>query len=429
VTWFAIDRFGNVATRTQKVTVNVSTGPTLTQPANKSLTTCTVSSIGTATAKDACGVTLVPTNNAPAIFPVGTTTVTWKATDNANRTVSKTQTVTITLSSTPKPTLVPPPNISVDTCQVPPLGKATGADACGAPVTITNNAPVRFGVGTTTVTWTAKDKKGQTTTKPQLVTVSLAAGGPPVLTVPAAVTTTSCTSPSLGNASAVDACGVTVPVTRVLPAKLPLGVTTVLWTATDGAGRSSSKTQIVTAELGDDTSCCPANTNIIKGTSASEVLVGTSGSDCMLGLGSDDVIVSYGGDDYISGGAGSDNIDAGDGNDLVWGGSGQNVIHGGAGDDLLYGGAESDNASGGAGNDWLECRDGNDNCSGDDGDDIVLGGNGDDVVSGGNGDDQLLGEAGNDQLQGGPDIDTQDGGGGVDTCTVDPADTLLSCEQ
>jgi hypothetical protein len=429
VTWFALDRFGNVATRTQKVTVNLSTAPTLTQPANKTFSTCTVSSIGTASAKDACGVTLVPTSNAPAVFPVGTTTVTWTATDNANRSVSKSQTVTITLSTTPKPTVVPPPNITTDSCQVPRLGTATGADACGAPVAITSNAPAVFPVGTTTVTWTAKDSKGQTSSKPQLVTVTLPAGGPPVLTVPAAVTTTTCSSPSLGTASAVDACGVSVPVTRVVPAKLPLGVTTVLWTATDGAGQSSSKTQTVTAELGDDTSCCPAGTHIIKGTSGSDVLVGTSGSDCILGLAGDDVIVGNDGADFISGGAGSDNIDAGNGNDRVWGGSGQNVIHGGAGDDLLYGGAESDNISGGAGNDWLEGRDGADNCSGDDGDDIVFGGNGDDVVSGGNGDDQLLGEAGNDQLQGGPDIDTLDGGGGTDTCAVDPADSRISCER
>src|SRR5207244_1368742 len=37
VTWFAIDRFGNVATKAQKVTVNVSTSPTLTQPSKQTI--------------------------------------------------------------------------------------------------------------------------------------------------------------------------------------------------------------------------------------------------------------------------------------------------------------------------------------------------------------------------------------------------------
>jgi len=427
VTWFAIDRFGNVATTTQKVTVNVTANPTLTQPGSKSFTTCAAGSIGTATATDACGVALTPTNNAPANFPVGSTTVTWQAMDNRGRTVTKTQTVTINLSSTPRPTLTAPPDIAVNSCLVPHLGTATGADACGAPVTITNNAPAQFGVGTTTVVWTARDGKNQITTRNQRVTITLPAAIPPVITVPPPVTVTTCTNPIIGTATAVDACGAPLAVAKIQPANFPLGPSFVTWTATDGTGATTTKAQKVTAELGDDSSCCPSGTTIRNGTSFSDVLIGTSGRDCVLGKGGNDVIIGAGGDDFLSGGAGNDVMDGGGGADRIWGGAGQNVLHGGAGDDNIFGGTAADVVSGGAGNDHIECRAGDDICSGDDGDDTVFGGNGRDVISGGRGNDRLFGEAGDDHLQGGEGIDILDGGAGTDICQVDPSDTALSC--
>jgi hypothetical protein len=428
VTWFAIDRFGNVATKTQNVNVNLATAPTLTPPGSKTFTSCAAGSIGTATATDACGVVLNPTNNAPVKFPVGVTTVTWTATDNNKRMVTKTQTVTLTLSTTPKPTLTVPPNVAVNSCQVPQLGTATGADACGAVVTITNNAPAKFGVGTTTVTWTAKDGKSQTTTKTQLVTITLPQPVPPAITPPPPVTVTNCSTPSLGTATATDACGVSIPVTRGT-AKLPLGSSIVVWTATDPQGSTATRTQVVTAELGDDSSCCPAGTTIKQGTSSSETLTGTSGNDCILGKGGDDVITGGDGDDYISGGAGNDNISGGKGNDHVWGGLGQNVATGNEGDDVLIGGPGNDNLSGAAGNDRIEGGDGDDVCSGEGDDDVVLGGNGKDQLSGGTGNDILSGEAGDDTLTGNEGIDSLDGGGGTDTCTVDAQDTRISCEK
>jgi hypothetical protein len=426
VTWFAIDRFGNVATTTQKVTVNVTGNPTLTQPSNKTFTSCAAGSIGVATAADACGVALTPTSDAPARLPVGTTTVTWRATDNRGRTVSKTQTVTINLSSTPRPTLTPPADITVNSCGVPQLGTATGADACGAPVTITSNAPARFGVGTTTVTWTARDRRNQTTTATQRVTINLPASSPPILNVPAAVTVTSCSNPPLGTATAVDACGAPLPVTKIHPAKLPLGLSFVTWSTTDGAGFTTTRAQRVTVDLADDSSCCPAGTTIRNGTSSAEVLTGTSGRDCILGKGGDDVITGVDGDDYLSGGAGNDNINGGNGTDRLWGGPGQNVLHGGDGDDSIYGNTGADNGSGGAGTDYLECRDGDDNCSGGEGDDTIVGGNGKDVLAGEGGNDRLLGEGGDDRLQGGPGFDFLDGGPGTDTCE-DAADTAVGC--
>lgn len=89
---------------------------------------------------------------------------------------------------------------------------------------------------------------------------------------------------------------------------VPAYPSTVVWTAKDGAGNVATAIQTVTAELGNDPSCCPAGTHVIVGTSNNDTLVGTSGADCILGLGGQDTISGGDGDDFISGGDGDDLI-------------------------------------------------------------------------------------------------------------------------
>jgi Ca2+-binding RTX toxin-like protein len=374
VHWFAIDQFGNVSTRTQQVTANVTAGPTIKVPAAISKTSCSVGSIGTATATDACGATLAVASNAPAIFPLGSTTVTWTTRDQLGRTASATQKVTVTLSNTTPPTLTVPPNVLSTTCEVPAIGLATGTDQCGGAVAITSDAPARFGVGTTVVTWKATDNQGHTTSKTQQIVVSLApAPAPPFLAAPPDLTVTACSSPPLGKATAFDACGTPLTVTNNAPSKLALGTTVVTWKATDKLGHTTSRTQRVTAELGDDKSCCPSGTHIIVGTSKSDVLNGTSGSDCILGLGGDDVIAGGDGNDFISGGAGNDTINAGNGDDIVFGGDGDDRIDSGSGNDRASGGAGNDTINSGLGSDFVDGGPGTDTCStAPDGTDTVL---------------------------------------------------------
>src|SRR5262249_29180359 len=138
----------------------------------------------------------------------------------------------------------------------------------------------------------------------------------PTITAPANRTISVCVGANIGTATASDRCG-GVTVTNNAPAKFPLGPTVVTWTARDASGNTSTATQIVTAVLGDDTSCCPNGTNIIVGTAASNHLTGTAGSDCILGRGGDDIIDGGGGNDFISGGAGRDTIVGGFGNDTI----------------------------------------------------------------------------------------------------------------
>jgi uncharacterized delta-60 repeat protein len=203
--------------------------------------------------------------------------------------------------------------------------------------------PGPFGVGASAVTLTCSDPAGATGSCSATVTVN--DGTAPKFTfVPAAITITTCVNANIGQATATDNCG-PATVTSNRPAKFNLGPTTVTWKATDASGNSVTATQLVTAELGDDTSCCPAGTNIMVGTEASNQLVGTSGSDCILGRGGDDVIDARDGNDYVSGGAGRDTIQGGNGDDTIFGGAGDDTITGGGGKNKINGGPGTDSCA------------------------------------------------------------------------------------
>jgi hypothetical protein len=180
--------------------------------------------------------------------------------------------------------------------------------------------------------------------------------------VPSARTISSCQSPDIGLATAVDACG-PVSVSNDAPLHFPLGTTTVTWRAVDPSGNAATATQRITAVLGDDASCCPANTNIIAGTDGSDVLRGTEGRDCILGRGGDDVIDALGGDDVVSGGEGRDTINSGLGNDVVSGGPGDDIIDAGPGNDRVTGDAGRDTIMAGTGSDTIDGGPDTDTCS------------------------------------------------------------------
>ena len=99
VTWSATDVAGNTGSATQTVTVTDTTPPTVTPPADVTVSstgTLTAVDLGVASASDLVDGTLAPTVDDPGPFPVGTTTVTWSAIDNAGNTGTATQDVTVT---------------------------------------------------------------------------------------------------------------------------------------------------------------------------------------------------------------------------------------------------------------------------------------------------------------------------------------------
>jgi YVTN family beta-propeller protein len=165
---------------------------------------------------------------------------------------------------------------------------ATGVDL-GIPVVsdnddpnpvVTNDAPAVFPVGTTTVTWTAKDFFANSATDTQLVRVK----APP-----------DCNNPTIvGN---------------------------------------DARNDVLQGTPGND---------VIDGLGGNDVINGNGGNDEICGRDGNDVINSGAGDDRIGGGAGNDRINSGAGDDELYGIEGNDVINSGAGDDLIDGGPDRD---------------------------------------------------------------------------------------
>jgi len=127
VIWTGVDGKSRVGTATQNVSVVDTTSPVITFiPPDIALNNCVAANLGVPAATDDCAGTPTFTNNAPAIFPVGQTHVTWTATDVSGNHAQATQTVTVTDTV--------PPTVSCVATN-PPGGSfvVSTTDACGAP--------------------------------------------------------------------------------------------------------------------------------------------------------------------------------------------------------------------------------------------------------------------------------------------------------
>ncbi|RZT93143.1 HYR domain-containing protein [Ancylomarina subtilis] len=257
VTWTVTDNSGLTATDTQIVTVVDNISPTITAPADVAVNSdagdCTASSVvlGTPVTSDNCTVASV-TSDAPAVFPLGETTVTWTVTDGSGLQATATQKVTVTDNQ--NPTITAPADVAVNsdagicTASSVVLGAPVTADNCSV-ASVTSDAPAVFPLGETTVTWTVTDGSGLQATATQKVTVT--DNQNPTITAPADVAVNSdagiCTASSvvLGAPVTADNCSV-ASVTSDASAVFPLGETTVTWTVTDGSGLQATATQKVT---------------------------------------------------------------------------------------------------------------------------------------------------------------------------------------
>ncbi len=193
VTWTATDRAGNTATDTQNVTVIDNTPPVVTAPAAVTLftgpgaTSCSVTvanldaTLGTGSATDNCpGVGAVSRSGVPAgnVFPVGTTTLTYSATDAHGNTAQDTQVVTVVDNTKPVFTQPTQPDIvlepSCPTGAIATFPTPAVTDNCGVQSVVRTAGPASgsvFPIGTTTVTFTATDIHGNTETDSFTVTV------------------------------------------------------------------------------------------------------------------------------------------------------------------------------------------------------------------------------------------------------------------
>ena len=129
--------------------------------------------LGTPGTNDICDASLNVTNDAPALFPLGSTPVEWTVTDDSGNSTSDTQNVEI-VDTTP-PSLLAPADIVAE-CTSPDgtpvdLGLPTVSDICDASVDVINDAPALFPIGSTGVLWTATDDSGNQSMDGQSVTV------------------------------------------------------------------------------------------------------------------------------------------------------------------------------------------------------------------------------------------------------------------
>jgi hypothetical protein len=267
VTWTVTDVGGNTATATQTVTVTDNVNPTITAPPAVAINTAcgaTAISLGTPVTADNCSVASV-TNDAPALFPLGDTTITWTVTDGAGRTATATQLVSV------GDTVFPVIKTKNATVYLNNLGQAIvtpamidngTTDNCDFSLIVSPNNFVCGNVGVNNVILIATDASGNQTIRPAFVTV--VDNLPPTITAPAAVSAianASCgaTGVNLGTPTIADNCYIDTPAVNNAPATFPLGATTVTWTVTDRNGNSATATQIVTVTDNQDPTIATLN--------------------------------------------------------------------------------------------------------------------------------------------------------------------------
>ena len=212
--------------------------------------------LGTPVVSDNCTVASV-TNNAPGLFPIGTTTVTWTVTDGAGNTATATQLVNVVDQIAPEATA--PAHVTVNTnnfCDATGvnLGTPEATDNCTI-ASIVNDAPASFPIGTTVVTWTITDATGNFTTVTQNVTV-VDTEAPVVVLQSAAVQLDAngvgvLTFEAIDNGSS-DNCGIAgVTIDQTTFDCGQVGFNTVTVTITDNSGNQSEAQVIINVIASD----------------------------------------------------------------------------------------------------------------------------------------------------------------------------------
>ncbi|WP_146150862.1 HYR domain-containing protein, partial [Candidatus Nitrosopelagicus brevis] len=292
------------------------------------------------------------TNDAPTVFPLGETIVTWTATDSSGNSASATQTITVV--DTTAPVITTPENITSNATSklnnIVELEQISVIDSIST-VQITNNAPSYYEFGETIVTWTATDSSGNSASATQTITVVDTTA--PVITTPQNIIVDAVNTETLleiGSATIDDIIDDRPIITNDSPTVFPLGETIVTWTATDKFGNTSSSLQTISVQTcGND----PLSYNLIVGSEEDDILIGTALSD---------LIFANGGDDIISGDKGNDCILAGDGDDIIFGNQGNDHISGQGGNDIIKGQSGEDFVFGGLGLDVIDGGDDIDTC-------------------------------------------------------------------
>lgn len=249
INWTFDDGNGNTSGFVQTIVIDDVTSPV--PPTNLPNVTgeCSATITGPApTAIDACYGTITGTTSSPLSYSTqGTHVVTWLFVDGHGNTVTATQNVIVDDVTPPLTPVLP---TLTGSCSVTATAPNT-VDVCAGVITGTTTDPLVYSTqGTFTIHWTFNDGNGNSTTADQTVIIDDVT--PPAINAPANITfianAPGCTATgiALGTASSNDNCVGIPTITNDAPAVFNLGTTTVIWTATDAAGNSSTATQTVT---------------------------------------------------------------------------------------------------------------------------------------------------------------------------------------
>ncbi len=242
------------------VTVEDHQNPTVAAPIGLSVNAdagkcyATITDLGMPTFNDNCsGATIA--NNAPASrYPIGTTTVTWTATDASNNTATATQTITVADNQAPVPAVAVLSEVTGECTASVTAPMAT--DNCAGTLLASTADPLSYASqGTYTVHWAYSDGNGNNTYQEQTVTVRDVTK--PDITCPLGISHAAdaglCSySVSPGIATATDNCSSSVTIAGLrddnlaLNAPYPVGLTTITWSAEDGNGNTQTCAQLVT---------------------------------------------------------------------------------------------------------------------------------------------------------------------------------------
>jgi len=244
VTFTAVDHAGNATQATITVTVSDNTAPVV--PAIDAVSSECSFTATAPTATDIVDGTIIGTTSSPlTITGLGQHTIVWTFTDKSGNSVTAEQLVTIVDNTVPEFTSVPE-DIFVEatgTQTAVTLASAAATDNCGS-VTVTSNAPATFGLGATTVTFTATDLAGNVTQATITITVTdkTAPVAPVILPV-----TSECTYSITDVPVATDIVDGSITGTTTSDlAVTGLGSHTIIWTFTDNSGNTSTVEQVAT---------------------------------------------------------------------------------------------------------------------------------------------------------------------------------------
>jgi hypothetical protein len=253
-TFTATDDCDNSTTLTQTITVQDTTAPWLTIPADYTAECSDEHPLEDATATDNCGevtITLVADTTAGDCAQAYTVTRAFTATDECGNSTSATQTITIQDTTAPTFNEELPGDMTVECDNVPDMAVLTASDNC-QDVTVLPASSIAEGdcpdSYTITRSWSVSDDCGNSTSHTQTITVQDTTA--PELTIPADYTAECSDAHPLEDASATDNCG-EVTINEVADTTYSCTnsyVVTRTFTATDDCGNSSTATQTITIQ-------------------------------------------------------------------------------------------------------------------------------------------------------------------------------------